>query len=211
MSEFLIDQKDSLPWGSHHFSVEIQEDNVVLQFKYRLLVFITVVTGLLMWTYSLISLFLIEVPDLARIGVVCSVAHAFSPLLYRVTRSMKLAAYLMVTAGIIFQFSFSYFTGGFYSTTLVWFAILPMIVGLLTNRMHATIWTLISASAYVFMFWLQHSKLVPESALNDMGQTIAQFLIGLGLISLVGGFTLFFLDLSYFYHKKATAESPTQA
>ncbi|MNL25717.1 hypothetical protein D3C87_1472050 [compost metagenome] len=103
---------------------------------------------------------------------------------------------------MIFQFSFSFFTGGFFSPTLLWFAVLPLIVGLLTNKTHAVIWTFLSVSAYVTMFWLQKAGLVPESTINDLGRTLAQFMIGLGLIGLVGGFTVFFLELSYFYYQK---------
>lgn len=197
-----MEYKNSLHWGSYLFSSEVQEDDVVLLYKYRLLILVTLITGLLMWTYSFISIFFVEVQALGRIGVGCSVVHAFSPIIYRVTKSMKIAAYSMVTSGMIFQFSFSFFTGGFFSPTLLWFAVLPLIVGLLTNKTHAVIWTFLSVSAYMLMFWLQKAGLVPESTINDLGRTLAQFMIGLGLIGLVGGFTVFFLELSYFYYQK---------
>ncbi|MFS4460301.1 hypothetical protein [Bdellovibrio sp. HCB2-146] len=197
-----MENKNSLHWGSHLFSSEVQEDDVVLLYKYRLLILVTLITGLLMWTYSFISIFFVEAQALGRIGVSCSVVHAFSPFIYRLTKSMKIAAYSMVTAGMIFQFSFSFFTGGFFSPTLLWFAVLPLIVGLLTNKTHAVVWTFLSVSAYVLMFWLQKENLVPESTINDLGRTLAQFMIGLGLIGLVGGFTVFFLELSYFYYQK---------
>lgn len=197
-----MENKNSLHWGSYLFSSEVQDDDVVLLYKYRLLILITLITGLLMWTYSLISIFFVDAVSLGRIGVSCSIIHALSPLVYRLTKSMKLAAYTMVTAGMVFQFSFSYYTGGFFSPTLLWFAVLPLIVGLLTNRTHAIVWTFLSVSAYVLMFWLQKQNLVPESSIRDLGKTLAQFMIGLGLIGLVGGFTVFFLELSYFYYQK---------
>jgi hypothetical protein len=195
-----LEQKSKLHWSSNLFSSEVEEDELVLLYKYRLLILITVITALLMWTYALISIFFVSDPRLGYIGVICSIIHALSPLVYRATKSMTTAAYSMVTAGMIFQFSFSYFTGGFFSPTLLWFAVLPLIVGLLTNRSHAIIWTFLCVTAYVSMFLLQKSNHVPESMINDLGRTLAQFMIGLGLIGLVGGFTVFFLELAYFYH-----------
>ena|GEM_PF-5090609 len=197
-----MEQKPAIHWSTHIFSSEVMEDDLVRLYKYRLLILITVITGLLMWTYAFISLFFVAEPLLAKIGFTCSIVHAFSPLVYKATRSMKLAAYTMVTAGMIFQFSFSYFTGGFFSPTLLWFAVLPLIVGLLTNRTHAIVWTFTSVSAYVLMFLLQRENMIPDSTINELGRTLAQFMIGLGLIGLVGGFTVFFLELAYFYHQK---------
>ncbi|WP_413944126.1 hypothetical protein [Bdellovibrio sp. HCB-162] len=189
-------------WESFLFSASVKEDQLTQLYKYRLLIVVTVITGLLMWTYSFISLFFVQGKTLAAIGITCSVIHALSPLVYRLSRSMTLAAYNMVIAGMTFQFSFSFFTGGFYSPTLIWFAVLPLIVGLLTNKTHAAIWTFLSAFAYVLMFYLHEAGVVPESTLSDLGKTLTQFMIGLGLISLVGGFTLFFLELGYFYYHK---------
>lgn len=200
--ERCLEHEDRLHWGASLFSLDVKEDNLVRHYKGRLLVLITVLTGLLMWTYSLISLFFVEQPVLARIGFTCSIIHALSPLVYRISRSMVAAAYNMVLAGMVFQFSFSFFTGGFFSPTLLWFAVLPLIVGLLTNRTHAVAWTFISVAAYILMFLLQNQGWVPEPSISALGKTLAQFMIGMGLIGLVGGFTVFFLELAYFYHHK---------
>ncbi|AFY00513.1 hypothetical protein [Bdellovibrio bacteriovorus] len=197
-----MEQEEQILWGTTLFSLDVKEDQHVRHYKWRLLVLITLLTGLLMWTYSFISLFFVDNPTLAQIGFSCSIVHAFSPLIYRWSRSMSLAAYSMVTSGMIFQFSFSYFTGGFFSPTLIWFAVLPLIVGLLTSRVHAVFWTFLSVGAYMLMFLLQSKGLVPESSISELGRTLAQFMIGLGLIGLVGGFTVFFLELAYFYHHK---------
>ncbi|MFV8256174.1 hypothetical protein ACNQKP_00130 [Bdellovibrio bacteriovorus] len=197
-----LEQEEQTLWGTTLFSLDVKEDKHVRHYKWRLLVLITLLTGLLMWTYSFISLFFVDNPTLAQIGFTCSIVHAFSPLIYRWSRSMSLAAYSMVTSGMIFQFSFSYFTGGFFSPTLIWFAVLPLIVGLLTRRVHAVLWTFLSVGAYMLMFLLQSKGLVPESSISELGRTLAQFMIGLGLIGLVGGFTVFFLELAYFYHHK---------
>lgn len=197
-----MEQEDQSLWGSTLFSVDVKEDHHVRHYKWRLLVLITMLTGLLMWTYTLIGTFFVENLSLARIGFVCSLVHALSPLVFRLTGSIPWATYNMVTAGMIFQFFFSYYTGGFFSPTLIWFSVLPLIVGLLTNRWHAVIWTFLSVAAFMLMFVLQNRGWVPESSISELGRTLAQFMIGMGLIGLVGGFTVFFLELAYFYHHK---------
>ncbi len=197
-----MEQEEQIHWGTSLFSLDVKEDLHVRHYKWRLLLLITLLTGLLMWTYSFISLFFVEDSTLAQIGFTCSILHALSPLVYRWTRSMPVAAYNMVISGMVFQFSFSFFTGGFFSPTLIWFAVLPLIVGLLTKRFHAVVWTFLSVGAYMLMFLLQNKGLVPESSISELGRTLAQFMIGLGLIGLVGGFTVFFLELAYFYHHK---------
>ncbi len=193
--------------GNWLFSSVVEDDALTRSYKYRLLVIITVLTGLLMWMYSFLSIFLVTSEVLAIIGFTCSMVHALCPILYKTTRSMIFAAYTMVTAGMIFQFSFAYYTGGFYAPTLIWFAVLPMIVGILTNKTHALVWIFICVLDFVLMFFLQSSRLVPASQLTAEGRVVAQFMVGLGLIGLVGGFTLFFIELGYFYHNKISAKN----
>lgn len=193
--------------GNWLFSSVVEDDALTRSYKYRLLVIITLLTGLLMWMYSFLSIFLVTSEVLAIIGFACSIIHALSPVIYKVTGSRVLAAYTMVTAGMIFQFSFSFYTGGFYAPTLIWFAVLPMIVGILTNKNHALIWIFICVADFLLMFLLQANRMVPTSQLTAEGRVVAQFMVGLGLIGLVGGFTLFFIELGYFYHNKIAAKN----
>lgn len=189
------------------FTSSVSEDDQTRTYKYRLLVMITFITGLLMWTYAFISSIFVKGTVLPFVGFACSIVHLFSPWIFKKTKSMTAAAYNMVTAGIIFQFSFAFFTGGFYSPTLIWFAVLPMIVGILTNKAHAIVWTLISSTGVVLMYWLQREGFCPADPLPDLAKVTVQFLISLGLIGLVGGFTVSFIELSYFYSNRSRLKS----
>ncbi|WP_413585158.1 sensor histidine kinase [Bdellovibrio sp. HCB274] len=194
-------------FGNWLFSSVVEDDAVTRSYKYRLLVAITLLTGLFMWMYSFLSIFLVADKRLATIGFTCAVVHALCPLWYRFTRSIPFATYVMVTAGIVFQTSFAYFTGGFFAPTLFWIAVLPMIVGILTNKTHALTWIFICVSVYVLMFLAQAQRLVPANQLSEDGKVVVQFMVGLGLIALVGGFSLFFIELGYFYHNKISAKN----
>ncbi|QDK36826.1 hypothetical protein [Bdellovibrio sp. NC01] len=195
--------------GNWLFSSSVLENEEILNYKFRLLLTINFVTALVMWMYVFIASFFVAGSTEGYIGFVCSVLHVFSPLIYRWTRSMPLAAYNVVATGFVFQTTFAYRTGGFYSPTLIWVAVLPLIVGILTSKAHAILWTMISASAVVVMFYLQQANLIPPDQLLESGRATVQFMIALGLIILVGGFTLFFIELGYFfYNNRFQAKSP---
>ena len=82
-------------------------------------------------------------------------------------------------------------------------------MGILTSKMHAIVWTMISTGAVVVMFFLQQANMVPPDQLLESGRATVQFMIALGLIILVGGFTLFFIELGYFfYNNRFQAKSP---
>ncbi|WP_413575642.1 sensor histidine kinase [Bdellovibrio sp. HCB290] len=194
-------------FGNWLFSSVVEDDAVTRSYKYRLLVAITLLTGLFMWMYSFLSIFLVADKRLATIGFTCAIVHAFCPMWYKMARSIAFATYVMVASGMVFQTSFAYFTGGFFAPTLFWIAVLPMIVGILTNKTHALTWIFICVSGYVMMFLAQARGLVPPNQLSEDGKVVVQFMVGLGLIALVGGFSLFFIELGYFYHNKISAKN----
>lgn len=101
-------------------------------------------TGILMWSYAILAWVTISSPVPGIVGVVCSTIHLLSPLLFRFTNRTFFISNIAITAGIIHQITFSYFTGGFYSFTLKWFAILPMLSGIICGMRGALIWALIT-------------------------------------------------------------------
>ncbi|WP_413582445.1 sensor histidine kinase [Bdellovibrio sp. HCB288] len=194
-------------FGNWLFSSVVEDDALTRSYKYRLLVAITLLTGLFMWMYSILSVVLVVDKRLASIGFTCAIVHAFCPMWYKITRSIAFATYVMVAAGMTFQTAFAYFTGGFFAPTLFWIAVLPMIVAILTNKTHALTWIFICVAGYALMFLAQTRGLVPPNQLSEDGKVVVQFMVGLGLIALVGGFSLFFVELGYFYHNKISAKN----
>lgn len=101
-------------------------------------------TGLLMWSYAILAWLAIpsKVPGL--VGIVCSLIHLLSPLLYRYSTRTFWISNLAIGAGMLHQITFSYFTGGYLSFTLKWFAILPMLSGIICGRKGAITWAIIT-------------------------------------------------------------------
>jgi signal transduction histidine kinase len=101
-------------------------------------------TGLLMWAYVFVAYFFIASPIPWMVGFICATVHLFSPLLFRFTHKTFIPTYIMLLAGIVHQATFSFFTGGFDSSTITWFGILPMIGGIVYGRRGALTWSVIS-------------------------------------------------------------------
>lgn len=101
-------------------------------------------TSLLMWSYLLNSVFCIPSNTLKIIAISMTLIHLFSLILYRVTGKVSVPTNTFITAGMVFQFTHAFYTGGFYSVTTVWFSILPLLAGVIFGRRMLLTWSMIS-------------------------------------------------------------------
>lgn len=114
--------------------------------KLRLLVFYILITGLLMWSYTISSfLYFDDSVNLKYLGIVYSIVHISSLFFYRVYGSIYLSTYIFLISGLFFQFHHAAVTGGIFSTTVIWFSILPLLGGVLCGLRHMVIWFFISS------------------------------------------------------------------
>jgi signal transduction histidine kinase len=148
--------------------------------------FLTIVltTSLLMWSYSLVALTTINSYIPGIVGTLCSLIHLLSPLIFRVSKSTTWAGNVMLTAGMIHQGTFSYYTGGFAAHTLIWFGILPMLGGLINGRKGTTTWTIATTTMALLMLGLQIYGHVFPNIISENGRLLAQMLLVFGWIFL---------------------------
>lgn len=102
-------------------------------------------TGLLMWAYAFLAYFTISSPVPGIVGMICATFHLLSPLLFRVTANAFIISNVTIGAGIVHQGTFSFYTGGFESSILIWFGILPTLAGIVAGRKAALFWGILSA------------------------------------------------------------------
>jgi signal transduction histidine kinase len=119
------------------------------------LLVVVISTGLLMWAYGILACLTISSPVPGYVGLVCSLVHTFSPLGFRFTNKSSIPTNVLLTAGIIHQGTFAYFSGGFDSNILIWFGILPMIGGVICRRKGAITW-LYCCILVAFVFFILH-------------------------------------------------------
>lgn len=153
----------------------------------------TPLTVILMFSYLLNVFYTVDSPLLKTIGLICTLTHCTGISVYRITGSLKLATSIVLLSGFIFQFFHAFYTGGFESSSVIWFSIFPFLAGIILGIRNLIIWTIISLSGVVSLYFLGDSTL---SVINRIGILWAQGNITIGYILV--NFTLVY---SYIYFK----------
>lgn len=113
-----------------------------------------VLTSVLMWSYAIIAFVFMSNSRPGIIGLTCAILHALSPLLFRTTNNILIVSSFMLLAGVIHQSSFAYYTGGYSSSILIWFGIIPMLSGIIAGKKGIAIWSgIVSLVAATFLYF----------------------------------------------------------
>lgn len=115
---------------------------------------VVLTTGILMWSYAILAMLTIASPIPGCVGFICSIVHLLSPLLFRFTNNSYIPTNVLLTAGIIHQSTFSYWSGGFDSNILIWLGILPLIGGVIVGRRGASTWLAVTVIVSLGFFIL---------------------------------------------------------
>lgn len=179
----------------------------VRSLRVHLFIAVVFLTGTLMWSYGLLAYNYIDHPTIRYTGFTYAFIHLLAPLVYRFSRSLTTGVYVMLIPGGFFQVHFSWLTGGFFTSTIIWVAILPLIAGILTSKRHTLFWAIFAALSIVSVF-VGDIILGPlPNYFNDQGKIMAQFLVVFGMILLNSCFTLFILEVA----KRSTDEMGKRA
>jgi signal transduction histidine kinase len=150
-------------------------------------------TSLLMWSYALIAIWYMASPVPGVVGILASVIHLLSPLLYRFTRNIFLVTFVLLGAGVIHQGTFAFYSGGFMSAILIWPGILPMLGGIMEGIRSAVVWSIISLTL-ALCFLLMHLQGYDfPVAISSTGYQLSQGFIVLGWIFLNTTLIILFL------------------
>ena len=166
------------------------------KFRVHMLLAITAITGVLMWTYAFMAYTYLDHPSVKYAGIIYALIHLSSPILYKYTGSIEKSLYCMLIPGGVFQVHFAILSDAFLSPLLVWIAILPVIAGILTNMKHTLIWIIIVCTTISVIAYLDFGLgIFPSSYLQPEGLSLTQVITSLGMIFLHSGFTIFLLKL----------------
>jgi signal transduction histidine kinase len=141
-------------------------------------------TGMIMWGYAFLAYLTITSPVPGIVGFVCATVHILSPFLFRLTKSAFLTTNVMVASGMIHQGVFGFYTGGFESSILVWFGILPMLAGIIAGRNAAILWGIITTVCALIFLYLHIGGFQFPDLITESGQLVAQALHIFGWIFL---------------------------
>jgi signal transduction histidine kinase len=155
---------------------------------------IVLTTGILMWGYAIVAQFTITHPLPMIVGYICSSIHTLSPLLFRYTKNIFFNTNVILIAGLAHQSTYAFFTGGFSSPLIIWFAILPMIAGIICRVKGAIIWCFITTLVSSFFLILHLNGYIFPTLINQQGFIITQALLSFGWILLstiiIGAYTI---------------------
>ncbi|WP_198011853.1 HAMP domain-containing sensor histidine kinase [Bacteriovorax sp. BAL6_X] len=166
-----------------------------------LYIYTVFLTAPLMWGHLVISYFFCQNPLLYQIGIASCLIHFFSPVLYYFFGSLSLALNITILAGFIHEFSWSILTGGFISVSPIWFAVLPMIAGLIGTKRELFLWFILSILATSYLFALHLNGVILQNYLSHSGEVLARVLIMIGFILLNSLFMFaYMVDRDRFYH-----------
>ncbi|EQC49358.1 GHKL domain protein [Bacteriovorax sp. BSW11_IV] len=164
-------------------------------------------TGILMWAYGFLAYNFIDHHTIRYTGFAYAFIHLLAPFMYRYTKSLTAGVYTMLIPGGLFQVHFSWLTGGFFTSTIMWVGILPLIAGILTSKRHTIIWALFATISIITVFVGDILMGPLPNYFNQNGRIIAQFQVVFGMILLNSCFTLFLLELA----KRSTEEMGKRA
>ena len=139
-------------------------------------------TGALMWAYAILAYFTISHPLPWIIGVLASLAHGLSPMLFRLTNRGYLCSNVFIGAGIVHQSCFAFYSGGFLSNIIIWFGILPLLAGVVAGRKGVVTWAFICTCVTSFFYYLGLTNYQFPHLISPIGLIYAQALITFGWI-----------------------------
>jgi signal transduction histidine kinase len=89
----------------------------------------------------------------------------------------------MLLAGVIHQSSFAYYTGGYSSSILIWFGIIPMLSGIIAGKKGIAIWSgIVSLVAATFLYFQLIGFSFPN-IISPTGQLLSHTLLIFGWIA----------------------------
>lgn len=165
-----------------------------------LLLLSVLLTSILMWGYTITSYLHADSRTLFTIGVVTSLIHSSSPVIYYYTRSILLSLNALLIAGFIHQMAWTFYSGGFQSPIVIWLAVFPLIAGVVKGKKHLMSWGGVSLLAFSVLFFFHISNYEFTNVITERGFIISQFFLSLGFIVLCSVFMLAYItDREKFY------------
>jgi signal transduction histidine kinase len=139
-------------------------------------------TAILMWAYAILACFTMSTPVPGIVGIIASLVHLLSPLLYWKNNKYFFNSSVFIATGLVHQMTFAFYNGGFDSNILTWLGILPMLAGVIAGRKAAIMWAMFTAFCVLIFLTLKLHGFIFPNLITPTGVLIAQGLILFGWI-----------------------------
>jgi hypothetical protein len=165
-----------------------RELHPVRAYKLHSLLFTFIVSQIIMLLFAFLGPRYVPTPLMQWAPWACIVLAWVGLLVYRWRQDIVLSANLFIIAISCYVYSFCWVMDGFRQTTYAWFGLVPLLSGLLMNRVWAVVWSFIILLAVGFGHWAAHTGIAVD-LLSAKGHTVltliqqASFILCLGLIT----------------------------
>lgn len=138
---------------------------------------------------------------------VCTLVAATTPFLFRFTSSVTIAGFYLTMTSTLALSAFSFIDGGFDSTALLWFPILPLFGVFFSGLRYGVLVTAVLILDLVFLVYAHSINIVPENIFS--GTTTIYFLYFTSATAVIT--ILLILASLYLSWQKAVQESLLEA
>jgi signal transduction histidine kinase len=165
-----------------------RELHPVRAFKLHSLLFTFIISQLVMLLFAFLGPRYVPTPLMQWAPWACILLAWAGLLVYRWRQDIFLSANFFILAITCYIYAFCWVMDGFRQTTYAWFGLVPLLSGLLMNRLWAVIWSFVILFAVGFGHWAAHTGMAVD-LLSDQGHTMltliqqASFIVCLGLIT----------------------------
>lgn len=118
------------------------------------------------------------------LATLVSFIHMLSPLLFRWSNSPFLISNIMLAAASFMVTLVAFYTGGFSSFSILWYAAGPMIGGMVAGRRGALTWAILDFIFISIFFFLEKSGISLPRNLSSEGVRMAHYLLVYGWLAL---------------------------
>ncbi len=172
----------------------IKNEDTDLREVHSLLVSV-LVTSPIMWSYVFIVAFFMDSEIVLWLGILSSIIHMLSPLIYIRSNSSFHASNAMLFGGSLFITTTSYYTGGLESMTILWYVSKPMLASMTSGRRGAKLWASVGLACISVFFILSLTDYSFPDLMSPQGHRIAKYFLVFGWFALGSVLSFIFVIL----------------
>ncbi len=171
----------------------------------RAFVLVWISTTIIMWFYVVFSYWVFDFAIVGCIGLLCTIAHTLSPLIYRKTKSLVLTGLNISLTALVFQVTFCIYNGGIDSPSAIWFTAHPVIISFFASRSLIFFSVFLNMTLVIGLTLLGNLGLFPVDALPIDSTQIMKISSLIGLDIIIAVYTIVFIKTTE-QHKNELAQ-----
>lgn len=161
--------------------------------KIRSFIYVWVSTTLIMWFYVIFSFWVFDFFTVGILGLIYSIIHTLTPIIYRLRPSLTLAGITISLTGLAFQITFAIYNGGITSPSAIWFTAHPVIISFFSSKRLILFSVIMNMLVVTTLTYLGNNNYFPNDSLPESLTELMTISSLIGLDLLIATYTLVFI------------------